>query len=105
MIRTKSIRFYLTFWYLIALASGLVLFGTGTWLMLRSALLENGASELERQISAVQLFLNKEAEGSDLSAVREEAREYSTGLPQGQGFRLWDRNEKLLLERGGASGR
>lgn len=105
MISIRSVRFNLTLWYLAVLTSGMALFGTGTWLMLRHRLLANGGQELERQISAVELFLSREARGNDLPAVREEAREYSSGLPDGQGLRLWDSNGRLLLEIRGASGR
>jgi two-component system heavy metal sensor histidine kinase CusS len=53
----------------------------------------------------MELFLSKEARGNDLPAVREEAREYSSGLPEGQSLRLWDNNQRLLLDVKGASGR
>jgi two-component system heavy metal sensor histidine kinase CusS len=105
MISIRSVRFNLTLWYLAVLASGMILFGTGTWLMLRHTLITNGGRELERQLSALELFLSQESRGDDLPAVREEAREYSTGLPDGQGLGLWDAHGKLLLEIKAASGR
>jgi signal transduction histidine kinase len=105
MISIRSVRFNLTLWYLAVLASGMILFGTGTWLMLRHTLLKNGGRELERQLAALELFLSQEARGDDLPAVREEAREYSTGLPDGQGLRLWDAHGQLLLEIREAYGR
>jgi heavy metal sensor kinase len=105
MVSIRSVRFNLTLWYLVVLAAGMMLFGTGTWLMLRHTLLTNGGRELERQLSALELFLRQESRGDDLPAVREEAREYSTGLPDGQGLRLWDPNGRLLLEIKAASGR
>lgn len=105
MIAIRSVRFHLTLWYLVVLAAGMALFGTGAWLMLRHRLFVNGARELERQMSAMELFLSKEARGNDLPAVREEAREYSSGLPEGQSLRLWDNNQRLLLDVRGASGR
>jgi two-component system heavy metal sensor histidine kinase CusS len=105
MIAIRSVRFHLTLWYLVVLAAGMALFGTGSWLMLRQRLFANGARELERQMSAMELFLSKEARGNDLPAVGEEAREYSSGLPEGQSLRLWDNNQRLLLDVKGASGR
>jgi len=83
----------------------MILFGIGTWMMLRHTLLTNGGRELERQLSALEVFLTRESRGNDLPAVREEAREYSSGLPDGQGLRLWDPNGRLLLEIKAASGR
>ena len=44
MISIRSVRFNLTLWYLAVLASGMILFGTGTWLMLRHTLLTNGGA-------------------------------------------------------------
>jgi signal transduction histidine kinase len=105
MIAIRSVRFHLTLWYLVVLVAGMALFGTGAWLMLRHRLFVNGTRELERQMSAMELFLSKEARGNDLPAVREEAREYSSGLPEGQSLRLWDNNQRLLLDVRGASGR
>jgi hypothetical protein len=35
MIAIRSVRFHLTLWYLVVLAAGMALFGTGSWLMLR----------------------------------------------------------------------
>lgn len=104
MISVRSVRFKLTLWYLVVLAGGMILFGVGTWFMLRHALLDSRSRELDRRLGALEMFLVRETHGDDLPALREEAREYSTGLPDGQGLRLWDTNGRLIYEKTGAAG-
>ena len=47
----RSIRFQLTLWYLLVLLSGMLLFATGTWFMLRATLLENYQRSLQSFVS------------------------------------------------------
>jgi heavy metal sensor kinase len=67
--------------------------------MLRESLLENQYADAGRRLSALAAFLSQEIRGNDLPAIREEAREYSTGLPEGHGLRVWTQNGALLFEK------
>jgi two-component system, OmpR family, heavy metal sensor histidine kinase CusS len=95
----RSIHFQLTLWYAAVLAIGMLAFGAGTWCMLRGNLLENQKGDADHRLSALAAFLSQEIRGSDLAAIREEAREYSTGLPDGHGLRVWSRDGTLLFEK------
>jgi len=100
----RSIRVRLTLWYIVVLACGMVLFGSGTWLTLRSILLENRRHELDRRLSALTSFLDREARGNSLADLREEAREYSTGLPEGHGIRVSQPNGIAVFEKHALAG-
>lgn len=100
----RSIRFQLALWYLVVLAIGMAAFGGLTWVFLREVLLENQNSALEKRLHSVELFLASESRGNDLAALREESREYSTSLPEGQGFVVRTDDGQTLFERNPASG-
>lgn len=100
----RSIRFRLTMWYLTALTLGISLFGTLVWAEMRQQLLRNREEGLDRRLGALGRFLEFEARASDLRAIQEEAREYSTGLPPGQGLRLFDLEGRMVFERAPGSG-
>jgi heavy metal sensor kinase len=89
----------LTLWYIAVLAAGMLLFGGGTWLTLRGILLDNRERELDRRLAALTSFLEREARGNNLADLREEAREYSTGLPEGHGVRVSQPNGATVFER------
>jgi heavy metal sensor kinase len=103
-MRRGSIRFRLTLWYVSALSLGMALFGALVWVEMRRQLLENREREVDRRLAALGQFLEYEARANDLEAIREEAREYSSGLPPGQGLRLWDKAGEMVFERAGARG-
>ncbi|MCC7153918.1 MAG: HAMP domain-containing protein [Bryobacterales bacterium] len=98
MSHRRSVRFKLTLWYLAVLAVGMAAFGAGTWLVLRQVMLSNRAQALDQRLLAIEQFIENESRGGDLAAVREEAREYATGLPAGHGLRVWTPNGDLLYE-------
>lgn len=100
----RSVRFQLTLWYVAVLAGGMALFGAGTWFMLRQTLLENRHRGADQRLAALATFLSQEARGDDVAAIREEAREYSTGLPEGHGLRVWEASGNLIFERGASDG-
>lgn len=95
----RSIHLQLTLWYVVVLALGMIAFGAGTWFMLREILLENRNRGADHRLSAFAAFLSQESRGDDLAAIKEEAREYSTGLPDGHGVRVWQANGALLFEK------
>lgn len=104
MTSRRSVRFQLTLWYLAVLVGGLILFATGTWFMLRQNLLENRVRSLDQRLAALGAFLSRESRGDDLPAVREEAREYSTGLQEGHGLRVTQPDGTLIFEKNPAEG-
>lgn len=101
MVR-RSIRFRLTIWYLAVFSLGMVSLNLATWFALRQALMENRENALDRRLAGLARFLEEEALGNDLPAIQEEAREYSSGMPEGQQLRVWDANGNLLFEHRGA---
>jgi signal transduction histidine kinase len=100
----RSVRFQLAVWYLAVLALGMAVFGAGSWLVLRHVLLENRKHVLDQRLSAFELFLARESRGDDLPALAEEAREYSTGVPEGQGLRVKTTDGQVLFERKASAG-
>jgi signal transduction histidine kinase len=92
----RSIGFRLTAWYLGVLLSAMALFGGGIWFALRSALLSHLNEALTARIHALGYFLEKESHGWDLAAVREEAREYASGLPADHGMRVFSAGRELF---------
>ena len=83
----------------------MAVFGGGTWLVLREVLLANREKGLDQRLLALEQFIEHEARGGDVAAIREEAREYATGLPAGHGLRVWDSTGRLLFERKAAGGK
>jgi two-component system, OmpR family, heavy metal sensor histidine kinase CusS len=96
MIRA-SIRVRLVAWYLVVLSTGMLLLGSVVWILLRHALLESLDESLMSRKASFVRFLEKESHGTHLAAIREEAREYSTGLPSGHSLRVWAPDGRLLF--------
>lgn len=97
-----SIRLRLAVWYLGVLLMALSLFGTGIWLGLRHELLQTLDDGLAARTAGLAQFLERESSGSDLPAIREEAREYASGLPEGSRMRLFGPDGSLLFASPGA---
>lgn len=100
----RSVRFRLTGWYLTALSLGICLFGSIVWAVMREQMLRNRNEGIDKRLVALGEFLELEARDSSLEAIREEAREYSTGLPSGNGLRVLDQSGRVLFERAPAPG-
>ncbi len=100
----RSVRFKLALWYFVVLALGMVAFGVSSWFLLREVLLENNLEALDQRLTAMETFLSGEARGDDTTALQEEAREYSTSLPAGQGLRITNSAGVVLFERKAAAG-
>ena len=83
-----SIRLRLAAWYLIVLGVGMALFAVAIFVAVRYELMEGVNESLIARLHSFELFLELESHGTDLSALREEAREYSTGLPMGHSLRI-----------------
>jgi signal transduction histidine kinase len=91
-----SIRLRLTLWHSTVFFIGLVAFAIVVWIGTRSVLYSDIDTWLVRQAAGLDQFLRMETHGTDQAAVVEEAREFSTGLPQGSGIRLFDRNDLAI---------
>jgi len=76
-------RMRLAAWCLLVLGVGMALFAIAIFVAVRSELMEGVHESLIARIRSCELFLEQESLGTDLDAIREEAREYSTGLPAG----------------------
>ncbi|HYR90376.1 MAG TPA: ATP-binding protein [Terriglobia bacterium] len=87
-----SIRLRLILWHSTVFFVGLVAFAIVVWIGTRSVVYNDTDTWLVRQAAGLDQFLRMETHGTDQAAVVEEAREFSTGLPQGSGIRLFDRN-------------
>ncbi|MBN9658325.1 MAG: HAMP domain-containing protein [Acidobacteria bacterium] len=98
-IHSKSVRFRLALWYLVVLTAGMAVFGLASWTVLREVLLENRYRGLDQRLDAVAAFLEHEARGNELADIAEEAREYATGLPDGQGIRVRSADGRVVFER------
>lgn len=100
MTGPRSIRVRLTLWYSAVLATGMVVLNLLTWFALHEALMSNYASDLEDRLAAFALFVEQESSGHDRADLVEEAREYSTGLPEGDSLRVLSPDGAVLFERG-----
>ena len=100
----RSIRLRLTLWYTAVLAVGMLLFGAGTWFTLREVLLQNRHRGLDQRLDSLGAFLQVESRGDTIPDLKEEAREYSTGLPEGHGIRVRQPGGLLIFERPAAAG-
>lgn len=83
-----SIRLRLAAWYLIVLGLGMALFAVSIFVAVRYELIEGVHESLMARLKSFELFLELESHGTDIGAIREEAREYSTGLPAGHTVRV-----------------
>lgn len=98
-MNSGSIGFRLTTWYLGVLFTAMALFGGGIWFALRSALLSHVDQALTERVHALGHFLEAESHGWDLAAIREEAREYASGLPTDHGMRVYSAGQEALFRR------
>lgn len=71
---------------------------------MREQMLRNRNEGIDKRLVALGEFLELEARDSHMEAIREEAREYSTGLPSGNGLRVFDQRGGLVFERAPAPG-
>ena len=92
-----SIRVRLVAWYFVVLSTGMLLLGAMVWILLRHALLESLDESLVSRKASFVRFLEEESQGPDLPALKEESREYSTGLPVGHSLRVWAPDGSLLF--------
>jgi heavy metal sensor kinase len=90
-------------WYLTALSAGIAVFGLSVWGTMRVQLTRNREEGLDRRLIALAQFLEKEALGDTVAAIQEEAREYSTGLPEGHGLRVYAKDGTLLYSHPGSA--
>jgi two-component system heavy metal sensor histidine kinase CusS len=85
----KSIRFRLTIWYSLALAAGLVLFGSAIWFSMRLALIRDIHAGLAAQARDLDAFINFELAKPNVD-LPEEIGEYCHGLAGGTYVRVRD---------------
>ena len=91
-----SIRVRLAAWYLAILSTGLILLGAVVWICLRQTMLASVDADLASRTANFVRFVEQESHGSDLAALRDESREYSTTLPTGHSLRVWTADGSLL---------
>jgi signal transduction histidine kinase len=87
-MKVGSIRLRLAAWYLIVLGAGMALFAVSIFIAVRYELMEGVHESLTSRLHSFELFLELESHGTDIGAIREEAREYSTGLPAGHSLHV-----------------
>jgi heavy metal sensor kinase len=87
----------MTAWYLGVLVTALVLFSAGVWLALRQHLTQSMEITLAERTDGLVQFLRLESLGSDLAAIQEETREYTSGLPVRDTLRLYGADGTLLF--------
>jgi signal transduction histidine kinase len=75
-------------WYLIVFGAGMALFAVSIFVAVRFELMEGVHESLIARLHSFELFLELESHGTDLAAIREDAREYTTGLPVGHRLRV-----------------
>lgn len=94
-----SLRQRLILWHAAVFAAGLLAFACVVWLGARHILEAEIERWLNTQADGLDRFVHLELKGTDEASVVEEAREFSTGLPQGSGVQLRRQTGALLLAR------
>ena len=89
MLRGRSIRFRLTFWYAAVLTAGLALFGALTWLLLRDRLIAELDRGMEVRTAQFESFFRVEsAEAAGDAQLRDELGEFCQAVPAASSIRL-----------------
>lgn len=94
-----TLRSRLILWHSSVFAVGLLGFALVIWFGSRQILNTEIERWLSTQAEGVDRFVHVERKGTDEAAIIEEAREFSTGLPQGSGVQLFRGDGQLLLSR------
>jgi two-component system, OmpR family, heavy metal sensor histidine kinase CusS len=81
MHRETSIRFRLTVWYGLVLATGLIIFAGLIWISLRQALAHEIDQELVTRAHSLELFLREELAEVPPPMLKEELEEFCKALP------------------------
>lgn len=90
MKRPRSIRFRLAWRYLIALASGLILFAAAVFFSMQRSLLGETDRTLAERTHKLGVFLNRELVADPAGNLREELDEYAGVLPAGVFLQIRD---------------
>jgi len=85
-----SIRVRLTAWYLVMLALGLGVFGTGSWFAMRASAFDAIDDELKDRIGGVEKFMQLQIASLSPVEIRDEFREHSVLGPGGDLFQVCD---------------
>src|SRR5262245_25105144 len=80
-MKLRSMRVRLAAWCLLVFGVVMASFAIAIFVSVRNELMEGVHESLYATLRSCELFLEKESHGTDLEAIREEAREYSTALP------------------------
>jgi len=94
-----SIRLRLIIWHCAVFAIGVISFALVVWFGTRAVLRDQIDTGLILQANGLQQFLQRETLGPGEAAAVEEIREFSTGLPEGTGVQLFNRDGKLLYSQ------
>ncbi len=91
-----SIRIRLTAWYLVMLALGLGIFGTGSWFAMRASAFQAIDDELKDRIGGVEKFMQLQIASLSPVEIRDEFREHSVLGPGGDLFQVCDEKGQWL---------
>jgi len=91
-----SIRVRLTAWYLVMLALGLGVFGTGSWFAMRASAFDAIDDELKDRIGGVEKFMQLQIASLSPVEIRDEFREHSVLGPGGDLFQVCDERGQWL---------
>ena len=94
-----TLRHRLILWHGSVFAVGLLGFAFVIWMGAQRILNAEIERWLATQAEGLDRFLHVELKGAGEEAVVEEAREFSTGLPNGSGVQLFNSSDRLLLAR------
>jgi len=89
----------LIIWHCAVFAIGVISFALVVWFGTRAVLRDQIDTGLILQANGLQQFLQRETLGPGEAAAVEEIREFSTGLPEGTGVQLFNRDGKLLYSQ------
>ncbi len=95
-MKTRSIQFRLTAWYLGVLLIALVPFGLGTWYVMRRSLYQAVDDSLRDRVAGVRRFMEAQIEALSQDEIRQEFREHSVLGPGGDLFQVCDAHGNWL---------
>jgi signal transduction histidine kinase len=94
-----SIRLRLIIWYSVVFTIGLTAFALVVWFGTHATLQDHIDTGLILQAGGLDEFLRRETHGPGEAAAIEEIREFSTGLPEGNGVQLFTHDGRLLFSQ------
>ena len=100
MNRFHSVRSRLTFWYAAMLLAGLAAFAGWMWVAVNRYLAASADDRIARRVQGLRSAIDEESNES-LNALREELREFSIEIPEGDLTAVRGRGKHQLLQPAG----